>query len=109
METRRRVQRLHGLLLCVLLGTAVATPAPSIAKPGGERARAVDPSWQTYRNERYAFRLSYPADSQVDTHRERGVQHVSISRAPAAEAGAATAYQVDVLIYDHRLGHKLKS
>jgi hypothetical protein len=95
-------------LLCALLGAALAAPALSIGNPRSDRSSAADPDWQTYRNERYAFHLSYPSDSRVDTHRERGVQHISISRTAPDEAQTGS-YHVDVLIYDHRLGHKLKS
>jgi hypothetical protein len=94
-------------LLCVLLGAVLAAPTLSIGNPRSDRSRAADPDWQTYRNERYAFHLSYPADSRVDTHRERGVQHISISRGTPEETQTGS-YHVDVLIYDHRMGHKLK-
>jgi len=105
MEFSRRIP--GRWLLCVLLGAALAAPTLSIGNPRS-RTGGIDPDWQTYRNERYAFHLSYPADSRVDTHRERGVQHISIRRGTPDETQPGS-YHVDVLIYDHRLGHKLKS
>ena len=94
----------YRLVLCVI-GVALATPALSVAQPSNGKT-----DWRTYRNERYAFRLSYPGDSRVDTHRQRGYQHISIGNTvDAAIASEPGRLHVDVLIYDHRLGHRLKS
>jgi hypothetical protein len=110
MGSRSRVQISGRLVLCLVLGAAVTAPTLTIAKPRDARTQGVDPDWLTYRNERYAFRLSYPADSRVDTRREHGFQHISISSNAVDEAQATPAptYRIDVLIYDHRLGHRLK-
>jgi hypothetical protein len=93
----------YRIALCII-GVALATPALSVAQPSNGRT-----DWRTYRNERYAFRLSHPADSRVDAHREPGHQHISIGNTPdAATASESGQLHVDVLIYDHRLGHRLK-
>lgn len=91
MDLRRR------FVLC-LLGAALAAPALGVAQD----------DWLTYRNERYAFRLSYPADSRVAEHRLRAYHQISISNTDDATELQAGKLRVDVLIYDHRLGHHPK-
>jgi len=103
-----RVRVLSRLLTALLLCAAAAGSPLTIAKQ--RQAQAADAGWLIYRNERYAFRLAYPPDSRVDTRRGPGLQQVSIVRSVAEQADAtqAPAFHVDVQIYDHRLGHKLK-
>jgi hypothetical protein len=97
-----------GLLAALLLGTAAAAPSLTIAKQ--RQVRETDAGWQIYRNERYAFRLTYPPDSRVDIRRGHGLQQISIARSVTEQADAerSPVFLVEVLIYDHRLGHKLK-
>jgi hypothetical protein len=89
MDRRRR------FVLC-LLGAALAAPAWGVAQN----------DWLTYRNERYAFRLSYPGDSRVKEHRLRGYHQISISNSDNASELQSGELRVDVLIYDLRLGHR---
>ena len=92
-----------------MLGAAVAAPGVTIAKQRRAQPSNTDPDWLTYRNERYAFRLSYPPAGRVETRREHGFQHIVIGVAEAKEPQpTGDGYHVDVLIYDHRLGHNLK-
>jgi hypothetical protein len=109
MVLRAHTRAPSSLLIGLLLGAAIAAPTLTIAKQ--RQGHGADPGWATYRNERYAFRLSYPAESRVDTRRGHGFQHVSISRdgGEPADAAQAAEFHIDVLIYDHRLGHKLKT
>ncbi len=69
--------------------------------------------WKIYRNERYAFRLSYPADSQVQTGRDRGYQYLRMHNYEPEPGSQGTLqpgeYHLEVLIFDHRLGHKMRS
>jgi hypothetical protein len=91
------------------LFTAVAASSAAFATQRRALPPA-DPDWLTYRNERYAFRLSYPPASHVQTRREHGLQHIAISsNEPPEQQSATTGYHVDVLIYDRRLGHKLNA
>jgi len=96
------------LLAALLFSAAAATPTLTIAKQ--RQVQDADAGWLIYRNDRYAFRLAYPPDSRVDARRGRGFQQISIARSVTEQADAvqASAFQVDVLIYDHRIGHKLK-
>src|SRR5690242_4803321 len=91
MDRRRR------FVLC-LLGAALAAPAWGVAQN----------DWLTYRNERYAFRLSYPADSRVKEHRLRGYHQISISNSDDGSELQSGELRIDVLIYDLRLGHRPK-
>jgi len=96
-----------------LLRFALLAALAASSVVGATQRRALppaDPDWLTYRNERYAFRLSYPPASHVQTRREHGLQHIAISsNEPQEQQTSATAYHVDVLIYDRRLGHKLNA
>jgi hypothetical protein len=78
-----------------------SVPTPAVVK------------WKTYRNDRYAFRLSYPPDSQVQTGRDRGYQYMRVhnyEQEPGSQAAMQPGeYHLEVLIFDHRLGHKMKS
>jgi hypothetical protein len=69
--------------------------------------------WKTYRDERYAFRLSYPADSQVQTGRDHGYQYMRVHNYEPEPGGQNAMqpgeYHLEVLIFDHRLGHKMRS
>jgi hypothetical protein len=91
------------LTLCLLLGLAAAWPWAAPATQRRDLPPGADPDWLAYRNERYAFRLWYPPAGRVETHREHGLQRITIASAQAEPDG----YHVDVLIYDRRLGHKL--
>ena len=69
--------------------------------------------WKIYRDERYAFRLSYPADSQVQTGRDRGYQYMRVHNYEPESGGQSVMqpgeYHLEVLIFDHRLGHRMRS
>ncbi|HTS53498.1 MAG TPA: hypothetical protein VMH26_09520 [Burkholderiales bacterium] len=69
--------------------------------------------WKTYRDDRYAFRLSYPPDSQVQTGRDHGYQYLRVHNYEPEPGGQGTMqpgeYHLEVLIFDHRLGHRMKS
>ena len=69
--------------------------------------------WKIYRDDRYAFRLSYPPDSQVQTGRDRGYQYLRVHNYES-DAGSQIAmqpgeYHLEMLIFDHRLGHRMPS
>jgi hypothetical protein len=96
-------------LLAYLLGL---TLAPLVAVAQQEQATEITSSkWQTYRNERYAFDLSYPADSHVRTSRDHHFQYVRITNQQIGSDGSAGLlageYLIEVFIFDHRQGHKL--
>jgi hypothetical protein len=97
------------LLLAAALGIGAASAPVSFAK--SRHAQAADPGWLIYRNDRYAFRLSYPEHSRIDSPRAHGVQQISIVPGDGehAQDGSDAKYHVDVLIYDHRLGHRMKA
>jgi len=99
----RSLARLLACLGCLVLApeAARAEQEPAAKPPTGK--------WQTYRNERYAFRLSYPPDSQIHTRRERQYQYVRIQNYEADHQGELQtgAYFLEVFIFDHRAGHKL--
>jgi hypothetical protein len=87
-------------------------PMPEAAQ--AQQEPAVKPQmvkWQTYRNERYAFHLSYPPDSQIRTRRDRQYQYVRIQNyEPDQQGNLQTGeYFLEVFIFDHRVGHKLSS
>jgi hypothetical protein len=69
--------------------------------------------WKLYRDERYAFRLSYPADSQVQKGRDRGYQYMRVHNYEPEPGNPGSLqpgeYHLEVLIFDHRLGHRMKS
>ena len=99
----RTLARLLACLACLALGpeAAQAQQEPAVKPASGK--------WQTYRNERYAFRLSYPPDSQIHTRRDRQYQYVRIQNYDAEHQGElqSGAYHLEVFIFDHRAGHKL--
>lgn len=89
--------------LAVLSGEIQAQEEPSAKAPAGK--------WQTYRNDRYMFRLSYPPDGQIQTRRDRQFQYVRIRNYETDPQGALQPgeYYLQVFIFDHRVGHKMKS
>ena len=89
--------------LAVLSGVVHAQQEPS--------APAATGKWQTYRNDRYMFRLSYPPDGQIQTRRDRQFQYVRIQNFEADPQGALQPgeYYLQVFIFDHRVGHKMKT
>ena len=93
----RTAVALYAVLLCSGVGAA------------SDRSRA--DGWKTYRNDRYAFRVSYPADGRVQTHRHGRFQAVHIlNYDDAAERQGALSpgeYSIEVFIYAHRLGHRM--
>lgn len=106
--SRFDAQAVAGLLVCL----SCLTLTPSVAEAQQEHTADINAGkWQTYRNERYGFKLSYPADSQVQTSRDHHYQYVRITNhhsVPDGPAGLlADEYLVEVFIFDHRLGHKL--
>jgi hypothetical protein len=112
--------RLYPTRRCTLAAVAAClaliafAPIPVAAQQ--EVAAAPTPTtgkWKVYRDERYAFRLSYPPDSQMKTGRDRGYQYMRVHNYEA-EPGGQTGmqpgeYHLEVLIFDHRLGHRMKS
>jgi len=80
------------------------------ADGASDRSDARD-GWKTYRNDRYMFRVSYPADGRVQTSRHRNYELVRILNHDDAgerqEGLAQGEYFVEVFIYDHRLGHRM--
>lgn len=108
---------LAALVVCLAspglaLPPAAAQQEPAVA-PQEPAAAPAAVKWKIYRNERYAFRLSYPADSQVQTGRDHGYQYMRVHNYEA-EPGNQSAlqpgeYHLEVLIFDHRLGHRMKS
>jgi hypothetical protein len=91
---------------------AVAQQEPAVAQQEPTAARAAV-KWKIYRDERYAFRLSYPADSQVRTGRDRGYQYLRMHNYEPESGGQSTMqpgeYHLEVLIFDHRLGHRMRN
>jgi len=70
--------------------------------------------WKIYRDDRYAFRLSYPPDSQVQTGRDRGYQYLRVHNYEPEPGSGQSAlqpgeYHLEMLIFDHRLGHRMPS
>jgi len=68
--------------------------------------------WKIYRDERYAFRLSYPADSQMERGRDRGYQYMRVHHYgpdPSQSPTQPGEYHLEVLIFDHRLGHRMRN
>jgi len=69
--------------------------------------------WKVYRDDRYAFRLSYPPDSQVQTGRDRGYQYLRVHNYEPEPGGQSSMqsgeYHLEMLIFDHRLGHRMPS
>jgi hypothetical protein len=99
---------------CLLAGfVCLFIPAPPATAQQQPAANASSGKWQTYRNERYAFRLSYPPDSQLHTHRSREYQYVRIRNyeSPAGDQDVRQPgeYSLEIFVFDHRLGHKLAS
>jgi hypothetical protein len=101
---------LAALAVCLVSPGLALVPAAAqqepVAAPGPVK-------WKTYRDERYAFRLSYPADSQVQTGRDHGYQYMRLHNyeaEPGNQNGLQPGeYHLEVLIFDHRLGHRMKS
>jgi hypothetical protein len=96
------------------LALLALAPIPAAAQQ--EAAAAPIPStgkWKVYRDERYAFRLSYPPDSQVQTGRDHGYQYMRVHNYDPEPGGQSALqpgeYHLEVLIFDHRLGHRMKS
>jgi len=99
----RRWPRPAAALLLVLL----CAPPPAASHRAGSRPDG----WKIYRNERYAFCVSYPADSRVQTRRDSHYQYSRIQNYdPATQPPGELApgeYYVEVFIFDHRLGHRM--
>jgi len=87
--------------------------APAAIAQQDFAAPATAGKWKVYHNERYAFRLSYPPDSQVHTGTDHGYQYTRLLNYEPEPGGSSTLqrgeYHVEVLIFDHRLGHRMKS
>jgi hypothetical protein len=96
------------------LALLALAPIPAAAQQEAAAAPTLSTGkWKVYRDERYAFRLSYPPDSQMKTGRDRGYQYMRV-RNYDAEAGGQNGmqpgeYHLEVLIFDHRVGHRMKS
>lgn len=99
----RTLARLLVCLACLALTPQAAQAQPELA------VKATGGKWQTYRNERYAFHLSYPPDSQIQTRRDRHYQYVRIQNYEPDHHGELQTgeYYLEVFIFDHRAGHKL--
>jgi hypothetical protein len=96
------------LLACI---GALALPAGEIHAQDEPSAKTATGKWQTYRNDRYMFRLSYPPDGQIQTRRDRQFQYVRIQNHETDPQGALQPgeYYLQVFIFDHRVGHKMKA
>ena len=57
------------------------------------------------------FRLSYPPDGQIQTRRDPQFQYVRIQNHETDPQGALQPgeYYLQVFIFDHRVGHKMKA
>lgn len=103
-----RVNR-RWLRTTLALFVVLVCAAPAAAS---HRAGSRPDGWKIYRNERYAFCVSYPADSRVQTHRDRHYQYSRIQNYDAAVQPqgelAPGEYYVEVFIFDHRLGHRME-
>jgi hypothetical protein len=101
-------QAVAGLLVCL---SCLALGPPAAGAQQEQAAEITAGKWQTYSNERYAFKLSYPADSQVQASRDHHYQYVRITNHQSGPDGPggllAGEYLIEVFIFDHRLGHKL--
>ena len=104
----RHVRRTMRLLACI---GALALLSGEIHAQQESSAKATTGKWQTYRNDRYMFRLSYPPDGQIQTRRDRQFQYVRIQNHETDPQGALQAgeYYLQVFIFDHRVGHKMKA
>ena len=100
--------------IAVCLALRVLAPTPAAAQQEAAAASAATTGkWKVYHDDRYAFRLSYPPDSQMQTGRDHGYQYMRVHNYDA-EPGAQNVmqpgeYHLEVLIFDHRLGHRMKS
>jgi len=101
------------LLACLVFLGCTAEPAPGADAEPQPAPKSATGKWQTYKNERYAFKLSYPPDSQMHTRRDRSFQYVRIQNYPDGEERAAGLqpgeYFLEVFIFDHRAGHRIWS
>jgi hypothetical protein len=97
------------------LGAWPVSAATQQDPPAVQQEQAAPPAavkWKIYRDERYAFRLSYPADSQVQKGRDHGYQYMRVHNYeadPSQSAMQPGEYHLEVLIFDHRLGHRMRS
>jgi len=90
--------------------SAAAQQDPPAVVQNEQAATPAPVKWKVYRDERYAFRLSYPADSQVQKGRDRGYQYMRVHNYesdPGQTAMQPGEYHLEVLIFDHRLGHRM--
>lgn len=106
--SRHDAQVMAGLLVCL---TFLALTPPAAEAQPEQAAEITAGKWQTYHNERYAFKLSYPPDSQVQASRDHNYQYVRITNHQPGPYGFGELlvgeYLIEVFIFDHRAGHKL--
>ena len=99
-------------VLATCLGGLVLTSMRAAAQQETVDAPPVG-KWKIYRDDRYAFRLSYPPDSQVQTGRDRGYQYLRMHNYEPEPGGQGSMqpgeYHLEMLIFDHRLGHRMPS
>ena len=105
---RCQLRRTTRLLACI---GALALLSGEIHAQQEPSAKAATGKWQTYRNDRYMFRLSYPPDGQIQTRRDHQFQYVRIQNHETDPQGALQPgeYYLQVFIFDHRVGHKMKT
>ena len=112
---RNRSYRTQACTLAVLVA-CLGWPGLASMRAAAQQESAPTPAagkWKTYRDDRYAFRLSYPPDSQVQTGRDRGYQYMRVhnyEQEPGSQGAMQPGeYHLEVLIFDHRLGHRMRS
>src|SRR5215813_1459120 len=99
-------------VLATFLGGLGLTAMSAVAQQEAAAGPAVG-KWKIYRDDRYAFHLSYPPDSQVQTGRDRGYQYLRVHNyepEPGSQGSMQPGeYHLEMLIFDHRLGHRMPS
>jgi len=111
-----RSSLLQACALAILVACLGGLGLTSLRAVAQQEAAATTPAvgkWKIYRDDRYAFRLSYPPDSQVQTGRDRGYQYLRVHNyepEPGSQASMQPGeYHLEMLIFDHRLGHRMPS
>src|SRR5262245_17115548 len=100
-------------VLATCLGGLGFTSLRAAAQQESAAAPAAVGKWKIYRDDRYAFRLSYQPDSPVQPGRDRGYQYLRVPNyepEPGSQGSMQPGeYHLEMLIFDHRLGHRMPS